>query len=201
MPCVYCTVGTATLPPLHAGIGAALDEVHARDRRHAHQVVHGVDLGPFDQTVDHEAMLRRVNVPPALMMALEVQPARRDDAKDPCSGAKLTLAAPTQVRPGLSRRCRFFMFRRQAVRAGGDGWPRPWCAPANSESPDRPRRRPAAKAPLGNASAPAAPPAAGKPCAGSCGGRRDSVIASRVRKNSGAFCRRPGRWVGRSRRS
>ena len=41
-----------------------------------------VTFGLLDQAVDHETMLRRVDVPPALMMALKVQAARRDDAEE-----------------------------------------------------------------------------------------------------------------------
>ncbi len=71
--------------PFHAGVGAALDEVEARHRRQPHDLVHGEDLRGLQQAlvgaVDHQPVLRRIDVPPALVMALEVQPARRDDAE------------------------------------------------------------------------------------------------------------------------
>ena len=54
-------------------------------RRQAHQLVHGVNLRLLQQRlirpVDHQAMLGRVDVLPALVMALEMQAGRRDDAE------------------------------------------------------------------------------------------------------------------------
>ena len=74
--------------PLHTGISAALDEMHARYGRQAHQVVHGVDLGIFYQTVDHETVLVGIDVVPALMMAFEMQTAGGDDAEHPLERRK-----------------------------------------------------------------------------------------------------------------
>ena len=74
--------GHRRVGPLHRRIGAALDEVDARDLRQPHQVVHGEDARRAHQAVHHQPVLRGIDVPPALVMALEVQPARRDDAEE-----------------------------------------------------------------------------------------------------------------------
>ena len=81
MPWVYCTVGTATLPHSVRRVGAALDEVDARDAGQAHQIVHGEHALALHQAVDHQAVLGGIDVPPALVVALEVQAAGRDDAE------------------------------------------------------------------------------------------------------------------------
>ena len=73
--------GHGDVVPLHSRICAALDEVDARYGGQAHQVVHRVDLGLPDQAHQHQAMLARIDIPPALVVALEVQSARRDDAE------------------------------------------------------------------------------------------------------------------------
>ena len=62
IPCEYCTVGTATLRPFHAGVRAALDEVDARHRREAHQVVHRVDARLAHHAVDHQPVLVRIDL-------------------------------------------------------------------------------------------------------------------------------------------
>ena len=71
------------VPPLHTAIRAALYEVDARHGRQAHQVVHRVDPGLADQTVHHQSMLARIDIVPALMVALEVQTVGRDDPEEP----------------------------------------------------------------------------------------------------------------------
>jgi hypothetical protein len=73
--------GHRDVAPFHAGVGAAFDEVHARDRGQAHEVIHGVDLRLLHHAHHHEAMLVRVDVPPALVVALEVQAVGGDDAE------------------------------------------------------------------------------------------------------------------------
>ena len=52
-----------------------------RHRRQAHDLVHGEDHVLFDHAVDHEAVLGRIDVPPALVMPFKVQAAGRDDAE------------------------------------------------------------------------------------------------------------------------
>ena len=73
------------IAPLHAGVGATFDEVEATHRGQAHQLVHREDHRPTQDlgvgSIDHQAVLGRVDVPPALVMPLEMQAARRDDAE------------------------------------------------------------------------------------------------------------------------
>ena len=69
--------------PFHPSVRTALDEVHAGNRRHAHQVVYRVDLGRFHQAVNHESMLARIDIPKTLMMTLEVQTVWRNDSEEP----------------------------------------------------------------------------------------------------------------------
>ena len=80
--------GDRHIAPLHAGIGATFDEMKSTDRGQAHQIVHGEHLGRFHQTVDHETMLGRIDVPPALVMTFEMQATGRDDAKQRLQGRK-----------------------------------------------------------------------------------------------------------------
>ena len=67
--------------PLHAGIGAAFDEVDARHRREADDVVHREDARIGHQAVDHQPVLVRIDLGHAGVVALEVQAGRRDDAE------------------------------------------------------------------------------------------------------------------------
>ena len=80
------------IAPFHPGIGAAFDEVEAADRRQAHQLVHGEDQRLLQhlvvRAIDHQAMFGRVDVPPTLMMALEMQAAGRDDAEQRLQGCE-----------------------------------------------------------------------------------------------------------------
>jgi hypothetical protein len=68
--------------PFHAGIGAAFDEMEARNRGQAHQIVERENFWRADQArdraVDHEAVAARIDVLPALVMAFEMQARRRD---------------------------------------------------------------------------------------------------------------------------
>ena len=104
--------------PFHTRVRTAFDEVHARNRRHTHQVVHRVDLGLFDQTVDHETVLRRVDVPPALVVALKVQAARRDDAEEALQWREAhACSADAREARRFAALQVFFVLRRQAVSA------------------------------------------------------------------------------------
>ena len=77
--------GYRYIAPFHAGVGATLDEVKARHRRQAHQLVHGehtrLAQHGLVRAVDHQTVFGGVDVPPALVVALEVQAAGGDDAK------------------------------------------------------------------------------------------------------------------------
>jgi hypothetical protein len=54
----------------------------------AHQVVHGEHTLALDHAVDHQAVLRGVNVPPALVVSLKVQTAGGDDAEQALQGCE-----------------------------------------------------------------------------------------------------------------
>ena len=73
--------GHRHLRPLHRRVGTTLDEVKARHRRQAHDFINGEHHRFFYQTIDHEAVLGGVDVPPTLVVALEMQTAGGDDAK------------------------------------------------------------------------------------------------------------------------
>ena len=66
--------------PLHAAVGGTLDEVNARHRREADNVLHRQQQRTFDEAMDHQLVLLRIDVGAAGMIALEKQPVRRDDA-------------------------------------------------------------------------------------------------------------------------
>ena len=66
--------------PFHAAIGRAFDEMDARDLREAQDVLHGKKQRTLDEAMDHQSVLRRIDIGPSSMMALEEQPVRRDDA-------------------------------------------------------------------------------------------------------------------------
>jgi len=80
--------GHGHIAPLDRGVGAAFDEVKARHRRQPHDLVQRKYLGRLDHAVDHEAVFGGVNVPPALVVPLEVQTTGRDDAKQRLKGRK-----------------------------------------------------------------------------------------------------------------
>ena len=77
--------GYGHIAPLHAGVGAAFDEMKTRDAGQTHDLVHREHLGlghhARRRAIDHETVARRVDVPPALVVPLKMQPAGRDDAK------------------------------------------------------------------------------------------------------------------------
>ena len=73
--------GHGDIAPLHASVGSTFDKVKARHCGQPHDLVHGEDLGVLHQTVDHESMFGRIDIPPALMVALKMQATGRDDAK------------------------------------------------------------------------------------------------------------------------
>ena len=66
--------------PVHAAIGRAFDEMDARYRWKAKDVLHGEQQRPLDEPVNHQLVLRRIDVGPARMVALEEQSIGRDDA-------------------------------------------------------------------------------------------------------------------------
>ena len=80
--------GHSHIAPLHAGVGTALNEMDARDRRHAQQIVHGVDARLAHHAIDHESMASRINIVPTLVMTLKVQAVGRDHAKQALKRAK-----------------------------------------------------------------------------------------------------------------
>jgi hypothetical protein len=55
--------------------------VKARHRRQAHDFVHGKNLGFFHHAIDHKAVFGRVDVPPTLVVTLEVEATGSHDAK------------------------------------------------------------------------------------------------------------------------
>ena len=79
MGVLHC--GHRHVAPLGGGVGSALDKGKARYGWQTHDLVHGENHVLFDHAVDHEAVLGRVNVPPALVVTLEVQTAGRDDTE------------------------------------------------------------------------------------------------------------------------
>ena len=111
--------GHGHVAPFHAGVGAAFDEMKTRDRRQAHQVVHGEYARGFDQAVDHETVFGRVYVPPALVMPLEMQTAGRDDAEQRLQRRERHrgLRGLRQARALTALQIRFKL-RRQAIRFG-----------------------------------------------------------------------------------
>ena len=74
------------IAPLQPGVRATLNEMYTGHGWQAQQVIHGKNLWLFDQTIDHQAVLRRINIDPPLMMALEVQTARRNNAEQSLQG-------------------------------------------------------------------------------------------------------------------
>lgn len=64
----------------------------------------------------------RVDVPPALVVTLEVQAAGRDDADSDCNGAKDTGPGWSASAPGLWRRCRLPSYFEGEPYLG---WPQP----------------------------------------------------------------------------
>jgi hypothetical protein len=96
-----------------------------REPRQAHQFVERINLGLLEQrivgSVDHQAMLRRINVMPALVMALEMQAGRRDDAEKTLQRRKRhrSTADAGETRR-LATQQLAFKLGRHAVRVGGD---------------------------------------------------------------------------------
>ncbi len=76
------------IPPLRCRVGATLDEVETGNRRQPHDLVHGEDFRLLDHAIDHEAMFRRVNIPPALVMPLKMQATWGDDSEQGLQGCK-----------------------------------------------------------------------------------------------------------------
>jgi hypothetical protein len=72
--------GHSGVAPFHDGIGSALDEMDARHRSEAHRVIHRVDARIAHEPVEHQAVLVRVDVRYACVMAFEMQARRGDDA-------------------------------------------------------------------------------------------------------------------------
>ena len=60
--------------------------METRNSRQAHDLVHSQHGGRFHETIDHEAMFRRVDVPPTLVMTLEMQAARGHRTKQGLQG-------------------------------------------------------------------------------------------------------------------
>jgi hypothetical protein len=109
------------IAPLHAGVRAALDEVHARDSRQAHEVVHRVHLRFAHEAHHHEAMLRGVDVPPALVMAFEVQAVGRDDPEEALQrGERDRGSAHARESGAFATLQVLLVLRRQPVAAGRD---------------------------------------------------------------------------------
>ena len=77
--------GHRHIAPLHARVRTTFNEMNPAHRRQAHQIVHGEDHRHlehfFVRAIDHEAMLVRLNIPPALVMPLKMQTTGSDDAK------------------------------------------------------------------------------------------------------------------------
>jgi hypothetical protein len=111
--------------PLHAAVGATFDEVEAAHRRQPHQLVHRPDHRRPDElrvvAVDHQPVLARVDVPPALVVALEVHPRGGDDAEQALQRreADARLRGLRQAR-ALAALHVGFVLRRLAVAGGRD---------------------------------------------------------------------------------
>ena len=78
-------------------VARALEELDARHERIARERVHAEDQRPLDETVDQHLMLIGIDIGYAVVMALEVQRARRDDAFEASSGVR---EPPVPVVPG-----------------------------------------------------------------------------------------------------
>ena len=121
MPCVYCTVGHRDVAPFHAGVGAALDEVDARHRRKARDVVHRENARVGDQAVNHQPMLVGIDGGYARMMALEMQARRGDDAEQILQGRESDRRLRRPGEPGaLAATDVCLVLRRHAVGFGED---------------------------------------------------------------------------------
>ena len=144
MPCVYCTLGTATLP--HSIAVFAPHSMKWMRETDGSRIRSSIvkTRGLAHQPVDHQPVLRRIDVPPALVVALEVQAARRDDPEQRTAAGRTTpTACATCVRPGLWRRwmLRFVGRRRAVAGRAATGWPRPVRVRRQVRgSPDRRRR-------------------------------------------------------------
>ena len=71
--------------PFNRAVGTAFNKTHAANAWEAHDLVHIKHHRPLEhavvRAVDHQAVLGRVNIPPALVMPLKMQAARCDDAE------------------------------------------------------------------------------------------------------------------------
>jgi hypothetical protein len=65
--------------PVARGVAGTLEEVDARYRREADEIVHREDEGPLHQPVQHQPVLRRVDVRHATVLTLEDRAGGRDD--------------------------------------------------------------------------------------------------------------------------
>ncbi len=65
--------------PFHAAVGGAFDEVNSRSCGKSHDIVHRQHERAFDQPVNQQAVLARVDVGAAGMVTLEEQSVRRDN--------------------------------------------------------------------------------------------------------------------------
>ena len=66
--------------PFHAGIGGALEEIDFIDARQPLEIVQREDQRLIDQPVHHQAVVVRIDLRDATVMAFEAEPVRRDDA-------------------------------------------------------------------------------------------------------------------------
>ena len=78
MPPAVCCGASALL--LRGAVARALEELNARHHRITRERVHAEDQRPIDETVDQHLMLLGIDIGHAVMVALEMQRARRDDA-------------------------------------------------------------------------------------------------------------------------
>ena len=87
-------------PPFHAGIGGAFGEVEMALGRHAPDVVHGEHQLVFHHAVDHQPVLRRVDLGDAAMVTLEMQTVRRDEAVEIVERREIDRAFGGSRKPG-----------------------------------------------------------------------------------------------------
>ena len=114
------------LAPFHAAVGWAFDEMDARHRREADDVVHRQHQRPLDQAMDQEPVLARVDVDAAGVEALEEQPVRGDDAVQGLQRRKADRGFLARREPGhVAANDLLFEFGRLAVgpvdNTGADG--------------------------------------------------------------------------------
>ena len=121
-----------------AAVARALEELDARHERIAQQRVDGEQQRPLHEAVDQQPVLRGIDVGHAVVMALEVQAVRRDDALEALE-RRARGAGAGRARRGADRALHVrLVFRAAAVGAH---------AGAGSLRPGRDLRRPAAAGP------------------------------------------------------